>query len=184
VNDQEEYTQFVPFNAINEFMLDDFRFEVIKLTLNKLPDLPVENQKGINILTRKLIKVSGFRNSTRAPIGLRAKASVDAFQKNPKFVAAILSGWAEVQADLRELVFRMLEDRDWDLLPADADRTKLPGFMPAWPKGEDFDSLIAAFHQSNPEVLTENDDISLMVVWMSMRLPYQGNDGDQDDDLS
>ncbi len=173
--DHNEYTEFVPFNAINEFMRDDFRLEVIRLTLSKLSGLPEENQKSINILTRKLVQVSGFRNSIKAPISLRVKASVDAFQKSPEFVAAILSGWAEFNADLRDPVYELLVEREWEILPVDADRTKLPGFFITWPEGENFETLFNVFNEIHPGLSINSDDLSLMVVWLSMCLPYSSD---------
>jgi hypothetical protein len=45
--------------------------------------------------------------------------------------------------------------------------------MITWPKGEEFDVLNQAFQEMYPDQNFSSDDISLMVVWLSGRLPYQ-----------
>ena len=42
--------QFLPFHAVNEFMRDDYRLEVIRSTLNALPGLP-ENYRNVLLLS-------------------------------------------------------------------------------------------------------------------------------------
>ena len=59
------------------------------------------------------------------------------------------------------------------MLPVEADRTQLPGFIPSFPKEEDFEKLILAFKEKYPAIEASDDDISLMIVWVSGRLPFQ-----------
>jgi hypothetical protein len=66
----------------------------------------------------------------------------------------------------------MLQNRKWELLPMEADRTRLPGFITVWPKGEDFEALNQAYAEAHPDAPAESNDIALMVVWLSARLPY------------
>ena len=86
--------------------------------------------------------------------------------------AAILSAWAEVHSGLRSQVHELLVSRGWEILPPETDHTRLAGFMPTWPEEEDFEKLIIAFKANYPENNAIDDDISLMVVWISGRLPY------------
>lgn len=172
-DNNDNKAQFIPFHAINEFMRDDFRLDIIKTTLNGLDQLPSNLQKLIGISTRKAVTVPGFRNSTKAPTALRAKATTEAFEKNPKLVAAFLTGWSELYLELRQQVYDMLIDRGWKTFPPEADRTKLPGFMIRWPEGEEFDTLNDDFRKRFPQTENTDDEISLMVVWISVRLPYQ-----------
>lgn len=169
----EKKAAFLPFHALNEFMTPDYRLEVIRSVLIALPDLPDSLRHPIDKLTGKLVKIPGFRNSLKAPIPLRIKPTIEAFEKSPNLVAAILSAWAENHANLREKVFTLLEQRKWEVLPIEADRSKLPGFLTIWPQGENFDGLNQAFKETFPEFETSNNDVSLMVVWLSGRLPYQ-----------
>jgi hypothetical protein len=168
----EKTTQFLPFHAINEFMRDDFRSNVIRSTLNALPKLPAEFRAPVDRSTKRYVQVPGFRISTKAPVPLRLKPTIDAFVKNPQMAAAILAAWAEIHSDLRGLVHELLTTRGWEVLPPDADRSKLPGFIPSWPKNEEFEKLALAFKEKYPSAEVSDDDVSLMVVWVSGRLPY------------
>lgn len=178
--DNDKQAQFLPFHAINEFMRDDYRLEVIRSTLQALPNLDKDFSEPIERLTKKNIKVPGFRNSAKAPNAMRIRPTAEAFQKNAGLVAAILSAWAESRAELRQQINDLLISRQWQILPPDADRTKLPGFLSKWPKNEDFDILNAAFTSSYPEATASEDDISLMIVWLSTRLPYQTEESDEE----
>jgi hypothetical protein len=164
--------QFLPFHAINEFMRDDYRATVIRSTLNVISTLPSEYREPVDRLTKRYVQVSGFRISTKAPIPLRLKPTIDAFVKHPQMAAAILSAWAEAHADLRIQVHELLTTRGWEILPPKADRTRLPGFIPNFPKEDDFEKLTLTFKEKYPSTDVGDDDISLMVVWIGGRLPY------------
>jgi len=69
-----------------------------------------------------------------------------------------------------------------ELLPVDADRAKLPGFLVRWPQKDSYDVLDAAYAEAYPDAKTETDDLRLMVVWMSGRLPYEMVDDEADDE--
>lgn len=168
-----EKIQFLPFHAINDFMRTDYRLDVIRTTLNALPGLPDDLRAPIDRLTRRVVKVPGFRNSTKAPASMKVKPTAEAFEKSPDLVAAILAAWSAAHPDLRQQVFDLLTSRGWEVLPIEADRTKLPGFLTKWSKGDDFEALNTAFMEKFPDAPANSDDISLMVVWMSGRLPYE-----------
>jgi hypothetical protein len=126
--------------------------------------------------------VPGFRDGSQAPATFKVAPTVSAFEKSPDLVAAILAAWAETQSDLRTKVYDLLKERGWELLPLEADRTKLPGFLTKWPgKDEDFDVLNTVFAEKHPSQEATTDDVSLMVVWLSGRLPF-ANDDDEDED--
>ncbi|RPI79558.1 MAG: hypothetical protein EHM41_23770, partial [Chloroflexi bacterium] len=131
----EKTGELIPFHAINEFMRNDFRFEVVRSTLVGLNTLPENRRLPIERLTKKLVKVPGFRHSDKAPTAVRINPTVSAFEKNPDLVAAVLNAWAEIHAPLRQQVYDLLVERSWQVLPLEADRTKLPGFFIKWPKG-------------------------------------------------
>ncbi|MEJ2600405.1 MAG: hypothetical protein P8Z00_18870, partial [Anaerolineales bacterium] len=88
-------------------------------------------------------------------------------------VGAILAIWAQSKPELRQQVYELLVEKGWEVLPAEANRAKLPGFATVWPKGQGFEELNQAFHEKYPQVEASGDDISLMVVWVSGRLPYE-----------
>lgn len=175
----EPTIQFLPYHALNEFMRPDFRLTVVRAALSALPKLPKHFRDPIDKLTKRIVKVPGFRDGTQAPPTLKVAPTAEAFQKSPELVAAILAAWAESQSELRNKVYDLLKARGWELLSAEADRTQAPGFLTQWPKGEDFDILNKAFTEVQGEGSATPDDISLMVVWLSGRLPYLGDDEEQ-----
>ena len=189
----ENQVEFLPFHAINDFMRHDFRLNVVKSTLSALNSLPDSQRNSINHLTRKLVKVPGFRHSEKAPALVRAIPTSNAFEKSPDMVAAILTGWTEAHSELRMQVYDTLVSRgwktfptemhsladvpllktekDWGILPIDSDRTKIPGFLTYWPQGETFEVLYQAFTEKYPQAQVSIDEVSLMVVWLALRLP-------------
>ena len=181
---EDQTVQFLPFHAINEFMRSDYRLGVVRETLNSLLALPESFRLPIEQMTRMLVQVPGFRNSAKAPVGKRVRPTAEAFEKNPHLVAAILSAWAEIHTDLRDRVYILLVERGWDILPTTADRTQLPGFGTTWPEGESFELLNRIFNEKHPESQVVSDDISLMIVWLSARLPYQFEEMGPDDEVT
>jgi len=187
-------TEFLPFHAINEFMRPDFRLIVIRDVLGAMSGLPEERQSTINHLTRKLVKVPGFRNSEKAPAIVKTLPLAKSFEKSPELVGVILAAWADLHGELRQQIYDLLKSRNWKtlpavedlnieaittellqnwaILPAELDRSKLPGFYIWWPKGEDFDALYNDFTTRYPESDASLDQVSLMAVWLSLRLPY------------
>lgn len=179
---EDNKVKFLPFHAINEFMLADYRSSVMMSVMKSLDQLDAGRRRKIDQLIKKYVKVPGFRNSVKAPPVVKAKASIETFEKHPDFVSQILEAWSQINSSLRENTHKLLVSRNWEILPVDADRTKLPGFLPKWPSGEDFDKLTQAFSEMFPDFRIQDYDISLMVVWISGRLPYGQEDQDDSPD--
>jgi hypothetical protein len=170
--------EFLPFHALNEFMRPDYRLSVVRTALNALPGLPSGFRAPIDKLTKQVVRVPGFRNGAQAPTPMKVGPMAAAFEKSPELVAAVLAAWAESLPDLRQKVYDLLKSRNWEVLPSEADRTKIPGFLTHWPKGEDFEVLNKAFAEAYPGFSPTTDDVSLMVVWISGRLPYHVDEDD------
>ncbi len=186
--------QFLPFHAINEFMRPDFRLNVIRHCLNSLSQLPNKIQEPVNRHIRKVVKVPGFRNSEKAPTAVKILPAAKAFETNPELVAAVLNAWSESKNSLRLQVFDVLKQRgwylfpaetfsltnlpevqtekDWGILPPEADRSLLPGFLTYWPKDQDFEAIYQTYSELYPQGEASIDEVSLMAVWLSDRLPY------------
>lgn len=186
--------EFLPFHAINEFMRADFRMKVIKDTLSKLPGLPSDLRDPVERQIRKSVKIPGFRHPEKAPTMVKVLPCAQAFEKKPEFVSALLAAWAEVHAHLRDQVLAVFQQRgwyffptgitslaefpipktekDWGILPVTAERTRLPGFVIYWPKAEDFETLYDTYIEIYPGGENSKDEVGLMAVWLSMRLPY------------
>lgn len=174
--------QFLPFAAINNFMLPEYRLHVISTVLQQLDRLPGERRGAINAQLKRNLQVPGFRNSAQAPLPIKIKNSVAPFERSSDMVAQILAGWYELHPVLRQQVQDLLLERGWEMLPEDADRTKLPGFLTRWPKQESFEAITTAFHEKYPKEVAEDNDISLMTVWLSGRLPYELVEDEEDEE--
>lgn len=167
-----EKAQFLPFHAVNDFMLPEYRQHVLRTVLSNLETMPGERRGTINSQLKRFLKIPGFRNGAQSPLGLKVKHSLSPFERNADFTAQILSGWAELHPELRQQVYDLLSARGWELLPPETDRTKLPGFLTRWPQAETFEIINTAFHEKYGEDQAADNDISLMTVWLSDRLPY------------
>lgn len=166
--------RYFPFNAINEFMLPEFRQRVISEVLRQVDKLRPEQKAAINSILRSNLSVPGFRNSAAAPLGMRARGAVAPFERFPEFAAVVLQAWCDLHPELRQQVYQALQGRSFgELLPELDDRSLLPGFQVEWPLDETYEALDEAFFEANPEHKdTNTDDIRLMVVWLVNRLPY------------
>ncbi len=175
----EKQAQFIPFHAINEFLLPDYRIKLIQLVLSSDKVSP-QHLSTLNRIIKNSVKVPGFRNSAQAPAPVKAKAAVSAFERNPEFVAHAIAGWFEVHPEMAQRAYDLLTARGWELLPLDADRTKLPGFLTRWPKKDSFEVLDDAYEAAYPGSGDHEYDINMMFVWLSGRLPYElvGEDGE------
>jgi hypothetical protein len=174
--------QFVPFHTINQFMLPEYRQEILQKVLGHLDELPDERKNKILSQVKRYVKLHGFRNSTLAPLMVKVKGSGGAFDKYSDFVAQILMAWSEMHLDLRQQIYDLLVEREWELLPVDTDRSKLPGFLIRWPKKESYDVLDAAFAAKYPDSRAHEYDVRLMIVWLSGRLPYDMVEGDEEEE--
>jgi len=176
----DKQASFLPFHAINEFMTDEFRQQVVRKVLTHQEDLPESHRAALNRLAKKTVNVPGFRNGAKAPAALKIKPFIQAFEKNPQMVAEVISAWSVLNPELQTQVYDLLVSLDWEVLPPEADRTKLPGFLPQWPYDQDFDRINLAFNDKYPSAQVDTDDVSLMVVWVSGRLPVKvGTAGDE-----
>ena len=164
--------QFLPFNALNEFMRDDYRSAVIQEVFTSLEKLDKEQVIRINRLFAKGVQISGFRNSSLAPTAVRIRHASSFFEKSAEFVALVVNCWSQLHGQLKDAAWKLLDDRNWKPLPIEADRSLLPGFQVDWPKGDTFESMILSLRQGNPEIIESDDNISLMMVWMGNKLPY------------
>jgi hypothetical protein len=190
-----ENAEFLPFNAINEYMRPDFRLKVVRDTLSAQSTLDEHLSHDLNLQIKKYVTVPGFRSSDKAPALVKVLPASKAFEKNADLVAILLACWAETQSLLRDQTYTVLKDRkwhffpekedtlmavsvteaikDWPVFPITMDRTKLPGFYIHWPKGEDFEVVYKTYSELFPNSDASIDKVSLMVVWLTMRLPFQ-----------
>ncbi len=171
MNDKDT-VEFLPFNAINQFMIPEYRLEILREVLANLDHLTPDQRSTLLGMIRRLFKLPGFRNPTLAPLPIKVRGAVSPFEKNAEFTAQVLADWAEIRSELMQQVYHFLQDRGWEILPLDADRTKIPGFLTRWPKEETYEVLNQAFSEKFPQAKASEYDVRLMVVWISGRLPF------------
>jgi hypothetical protein len=164
--------QLLPFHAINEFMRDDFRNQLLQEVFSEADKLEKDQVVRINRLFSKGVQISGFRNSSLAPIAFKVRHANGLFEKSPEFVSIIVNCWSKLHQPLKEATWQLLENRNWRPLPLDVDRSLLSGFMLNWPKEDTFETLIHAFREKTQEIVESDDNISLMIVWVGNKLPY------------
>lgn len=169
----EKRAQFIPFHAVNEFLLPEYRLKIIQQVFAEFNALPEERQSAINRLVKKAVQVPGFRNSTLAPASVKARAAVSVFEKSGDFCAQIMAAWRDLHPELAQKVYDFLISRDWELLPLEADRSKLPGFLTRWPEDETFEVLDDAYAVMYPGDEAHEYDINMMIAWLSGRLPVE-----------
>jgi hypothetical protein len=119
------------------------------------------------------VVIPGFRNSQQAPLPLKIKGYLNAFEKKAELTALTIDIWSDLHKELKDNIYYLLSERGWEMLPISTDRTKLPGFLTIWPKNEDFSTIKKAYQEKFPLDQSSEDNISLMAVWLSTRLPYQ-----------
>lgn len=169
----EKRAEFIPFNAVNEFLLPEYRLKLIQQTFAEFNRLPDGRQAAINRMVKKMVQVSGFRNSSLAPAPVKARASVSTFENSADFAAQIMGAWHELHPELAQKIYDLLKSREWELLPVEADRSKLPGFLTRWPKEETFEVLDDAYAAMYPGDEAHEYDINMMIAWLSGRLPVE-----------
>lgn len=171
--------QFLPFHAINEFMLDEYRQKVLSTVLSRSGELSLAQKGALAGQMKRHVSVQGFRNSSAAPLPLKIRAASAAFQRNADFAGRMLQSWADLHPELRCQVYDLLMEREWSILPADVDRSKLSGFLTDWPEKETYEVLNQAFVAKFPDSPASEDDVRLMVVWIGNRLPYPSTGADE-----
>ncbi|MHC1784514.1 MAG: hypothetical protein AB9891_17465 [Anaerolineaceae bacterium] len=178
MNNQE--IPFLPFAAINNFMLPDYRSQVLSKVIGGLSRQTNRNAGILKSLIRRYIQVPGFRDASKAPAALIARNADKTFEQTGDFAGRLIACWVDLNPILAAEVHALLAERQWpDLLPLDADRMELPGFYASWPEKETFETILAAYKEKYPDSKTEDYDISLMTVWLGGRLPF--DDGSEEE---
>jgi hypothetical protein len=165
--------EFIPFNALNEFLLTDYRLKLLQEVFASQGELNSEIQSELNRYVKKMVKVQGFRNSIQAPAAIKARSAVSVFERSAGFVAVIMSAWCELHSELAQRVAEFLTNRGWQVLPLETDRAKLPGFLTRWPENDTFEELDEAFTVAYPDDQTHEYDLNLMIAWVWGRLPVE-----------
>ena len=178
----DEKIQVLPFHAVNEFMREDYRLDVLHEVFSGLDQCkPIQKQLILRMFS-KSVNVPGFRNSGQAPLSIKIKNSPSLFERSHEFAATIMECWSNLHPELKATMHTLLTERGWKLQPHEADRSMLPGFQIDWPKTDNFESIINGIHTAQPELKESDDNISLMAVWVGNKLPYNLYSEDENKD--
>jgi len=112
-----------------------------------------------------------FRNPLAAPLALQVRAMESPFEKESRFVKAILSSWADINSDLQAKVQAVLPELGFepnDQAPLYPDPEN--AFAVGWPEDLSFEKLADLVKQKT-ETDASSNEISLMTVWLTGRLP-------------
>ncbi len=161
----------LPLISLNVFLLPDFRREILTTVLYQKDDLSPDNTQELRQAIREFVKISGFRNPLAAPQALQVRAMESPFEKESRFVKAILSSWADINSDLQAKVQAVLPELGFepnDQAPLYPDPEN--AFAVGWPEDLSFEKLADLVKQKT-ETDASSNEISLMTVWLTGRLP-------------
>lgn len=163
----------IPFKAINVYINEDYLETVLKSVLTGYKKLPKQAQIEFVVFLRKYATVLGFRDPSRAPLTLQANALAKAFEKKDEVVVYVLSVWAKVNNKLADEVKSWLSEQGLKDLETEREFAENAGFTRDLPKKLGFDKIEKEFAKANPDSKFERDDLILMVLWISGRLPNE-----------
>lgn len=172
-------SSLLPMISLNVFLLPDFRREILSTVLNEKDALSPENKQELTQAIREFVKISGFRNPLAAPQALQVRAMESPFEKESRFIKAILSSWADINSDLQTNLQSVIPELDFEpnhQAPLYPDPEN--AFALGWPEDLSFEKLADLVKQKT-EIDASSDAISLMTVWLTGRLPGSELAGEQ-----
>jgi len=161
----------LPFKTINVYIERGFLEEILKQILRDLKNLPKETQTEFNQVFKKYVTVLGFRNPLHAPRPLQIRAFANAFEEKEEVIPFTLSTWATLNEDLANAVLDWLKSEKWDNLELNRSYQEALGLTNNWPEDQSLDSIFEKFQDAHPDLDYSKDEIVLMLLWVSGRLP-------------
>ncbi|MEA3326044.1 MAG: hypothetical protein U9R53_01850 [Chloroflexota bacterium] len=168
--------EYLPYKAINVFINHEYLEQLLESVLKGYNKLPKQKQIAFVKQFRQHVNVLGFRNAIRAPLSLQINAYISAFEEKNDVVPFTLSTWAELNPNLASEVENWLEAEGWNVLNRERDFIETEGFLANWPSKLTYDKLVKNFKKAKPNVKHNRDDLILMVLWISGKLPPELSD--------
>ena len=163
----------VPFKAINVYINQEYLESVMKTVLTDYKKLSKQEQIDFTRFLRKYVTILGFRDPSRAPLSLQINALAKAFEAKDEVIPTVLSIWTKANKKLAADVKAWLEENKFKNLEMEREYSEDAGFTTDLPKKMDFDKVEKDFAKANPDAKYERDDLILMVLWLSGRLPKE-----------
>lgn len=164
-------TVYLPYKSINVFITREYLEKVLQEVLMGYSELPKESAISFNKQFREHVSILGFRNALKAPISLKINAYATAFEEKNEVIPFTLSSWAQLKTSLASEVEDWLKAEGWKELTADRVFIETEGLKSNWPKKLTFKKIVRDFKKAKPDVKFEDDDLILMVIWISGKLP-------------
>jgi hypothetical protein len=168
---QMNEVEHLSFKTINVFVERGFLEETLKLILTNLKILSKEDQIEFSQIFKKYVTVLGFRNPKQAPLPLQVKAYATAFEEKEEVIPFTLSTWTKIKGDLANAVVKWLKSENWDDLTLVRNFDEDQGFKNDWPDDLSLDTVIKDFQKDHADMEVSKDDLALMILWVSGRLP-------------
>jgi len=163
--------EYLPYKTINVLINRDYLHQVLENILINKGGLSKENQIAFSKQFKQHIKVLGFRNPLIAPIPLQVRAYASAFEEKDDVIPFTLSTWAQINTDFAEEVRTWMEKEGWRVLPLERHFDETEGFINEWPNKLTFEKLTKKYKKDHPNDEINEDDLILMVIWISGQLP-------------
>lgn len=163
--------EYLPYKTINIYIERDFLKETLEYVIQNINTLPKENQIAFGNKFREYVTILGFRNPMRAPLPLQVNAFVRAFEDMDEVIPFTLSTWANLRHDFAVKVKDWLTSEGWKDLNLEREFDEREGFVRDWHASVTFESLIQEFEKAHPGLDFDEDDLILMILWISGKLP-------------
>jgi hypothetical protein len=168
--------EMLSYKTINVFIEQDYLEKIMGNILSGVKKLPKQDQIDFSRFMRKYVNILGFRDPSRAPLPLQINALTKSFEEKDEVIPVTLSVWAKINKKLAKQVKAWLDDEGWKDLESERAYEEGDGFMADWPKKLTFDKLVKNFQKANPDAKFDRDDLILMVLWISGKLPKDQSD--------
>lgn len=164
-------------NAVFEVMNQAYREAVVSRALSFRGELTSEGNSALNAAIQKSrIRVTGYRDSLRAPHTLLRGPISQALDFYPELAGAVLQAWVESQQTLHDKIVEYLKDAGLEAEYPDFQAGK---FRRLWPRNV-WHSSKDKFIQENAEDQFNEDDAALMLCYVTGRLPLTAGEGEPD----
>jgi len=165
--------EYLPYKTINVFIESDYLRKTLEFILTNINTLPKEGQISFVNSFKEYVNILGFRNPMRAPLMLQVNAYIRAFEEKDEVIPFTLSTWSKIKSEFASEVKSWLESEGWDQLSTEREFDENMGFLKNLPEGLSFEQIIDRFKKARPDLAFEEDDLILMVLWISGRLPQE-----------
>lgn len=161
-----------PMVALNVYMTPEFRRQLLSEVLKRLGTLEPTTRDQLASYIKEKIKVSGFRNSLNAPIGLTLRSMETLFENDSNFDSYVLAAWMELFGQQTNVISEFLPKLGFTMISQVEQRNNPEkSFAVGWPKGITYDSLFLSMKEKINDLVLNKDELALITIMLTGRLP-------------